>query len=150
MPETRPFVVFIVVHALSGSMPLLPATEPPFTCLVTHVHDGDGPLWCADGPKVRVAGIQAPDFTSAAPCRRRRHPAYRCSDSAAEASKRTMERLVLHKRLVCQPVDRSYGRVVARCTLPDGRSLSCAAIAAGGAARWTMYWRRYGMGACRS
>lgn len=43
----------------------------------------------------------------------------------------------------------SYQRVVARCTLPDGRSLSCATIAAGAAVRWDRYWRQYGMGECR-
>ena len=54
----------------------------------------------------------------------------------------------LGKRLMCQPVDRSYRRVVARCTLPDGRSVSCALIAAGAAVRWDRYWVRYGMGGC--
>jgi endonuclease YncB( thermonuclease family) len=43
----------------------------------------------------------------------------------------------------------SYSRVVARCTLPDGRSLSCAILAAGAAVRWDSYWRRYLMGECR-
>jgi endonuclease YncB( thermonuclease family) len=38
-----------------------------FLCLVTYVYDGDGPLWCQNGLKVRVAGIQAPDFENAEP-----------------------------------------------------------------------------------
>lgn len=109
------------------------AAPAAFPCTVFRVHDGDGPLWCRQGPKIRVAGIQAPDFESATPCR---------------ASRRTVERLVLNKMLRCQPVDRSYSRVVARCTLPDGRSLSCATIAAGAAVRWDRYWRRYKMGKC--
>lgn len=122
-----------------------------FTCDVVRVHDGDGPLWCRSGQKVRVAGIQAPDFKSAEPCRRpaARRAAYTCDDRAAARSQRIVERLVLHRRLQCQPVGISYSRVVARCTLPDGRSLSCAAIAAGAAARWDRYWRQYGMGECR-
>jgi endonuclease YncB( thermonuclease family) len=45
------------------------------------------------------------------------------------------DRLTLGKPLTCQPVDNSYGRVVARCTLPDRRSLSCALIAAGAVVR---------------
>lgn len=60
-----------------------------------------------------------------------------------------MERLTLGKQLTCQPVGTSYKRMVARCTLPDGRSLSCAAVAAGAATRWDRYWRQYGMEACR-
>ena len=38
-----------------------------FACTVTRVHDGDGPLWYAEGPKVRIASVQAPDFESATP-----------------------------------------------------------------------------------
>lgn len=124
------------------------APPPPFICEVVKVHDGDGPLWCRNGRKVRVAGIQAPDFTSAQPCRTRRR-GYVCNDTRAVASQRVAMRLTLRKRLTCQPLDRSYQRVVARCTLPDGRSLSCAMIAAGVATRWDSYWRRYRMGECR-
>lgn len=131
---------------------MTPATLPPaFVCEVERVHDGDGPLWCRAGQKVRVAGIQAPDYASASPCRRpaAKRVTYTCDDAAAERSRRIVERLVLRQRLMCQPVDRSYKRIVARCTLPDGRSLSCAAIAAGAAVRWATYWRRYRMGDCR-
>jgi endonuclease YncB( thermonuclease family) len=121
-----------------------------FSCTVTRVHDGDGPLWCSNGIKVRVAGIQAPDFTSAEPCRRpdARRVNYTCDDRAAQRSQQIVERLVLNRTLSCQPMGKSYKRVVARCTLPDGRSLSCATIAAGAAVRWDRYWRQYRMGDC--
>ncbi|WP_203310466.1 thermonuclease family protein [Sphingomonas beigongshangi] len=124
---------------------------PPFVCEVVRVHDGDGPLWCRSGEKVRVAGIQAPDFESAEPCHRpaARRIAYTCDDVAAERARLIVSRLTLNRRLICQPVGTSYKRVVARCTLPDGRSLSCAAIAAGAAVRWNRYWRQYHMGDCR-
>jgi endonuclease YncB( thermonuclease family) len=126
-------------------------TTTPFTCIVMRVHDGDGPLWCRSGQKIRVAGIQAPDFTSAEPCRRPdgRRANYRCDDRAAARSRQIVSRLVLGKRLTCLPMGRSYQRVVARCTLADGRSLSCAVIAAGAAVRWGRYWRQYHMGGCR-
>ncbi|WP_260599281.1 hypothetical protein [Sphingomonas endolithica] len=119
-----------------------------FLCFVTHVHGGDGPLWCGNGVKLCVAGIQAPDFEAAEPCRRGK-AAYVCNDTQAKRSRAIIDRLVLRKTLTCQPVGKSYARIVARCTLPDGRSLSCAAIAAGAATRWNSYWRRYGMGECR-
>ena len=124
---------------------------PPFVCEVVKVHDGDGPLWCRSGQKVRVAGIQAPDFESAEPCRRpaARRATYTCDDAAAQRSQQIVSRLTLNQRLICQPMATSYKRVVARCTLPDGRSLSCATIAAGAAVRWDSYWRRYKMGECR-
>lgn len=127
------------------------AALPSFTCDVIRVHDGDGPLWCRSGQKVRIASVQAPDFKNAQPCRRpkARRAAYTCDDTAAERSRVIVERLVLRQRMSCQPVDHSYNRVVARCTLIDGRSLSCAVIAAGAAVAWPTYWRRYRMGDCR-
>ena len=130
---------------------LLAAALPAFTCDVVRVHDGDGPLWCRSGEKVRVAGIQAPDFQSAEPCRRpvSLRAAYTCDDRAAARSQGIMSSLVMGKQLTCQPKGKSYSRIVARCTLPDGRSLSCAAIAAGAAIRWERFWRRYRMGECR-
>ncbi|MBB5714747.1 endonuclease YncB(thermonuclease family) [Sphingomonas aerophila] len=120
---------------------------PAFACKVVRVHDGDGPLWCRSGQKIRVAGVQAPDFTSAEPCRQRR-TGYVCDDAAAKRAQMVATELTLNRRLSCQPVDRSYSRIVARCTLPDGRSLSCALLAAGAAQRWDRYWRRYRMGEC--
>lgn len=130
---------------------LAAAALPTFSCDVVRVHDGDGPLWCRSGEKVRIAGIQAPDFESAEPCRRpdARRTNYTCDDRAAARSQRIVSSLVMGKRLICQPMGKSYSRIVVRCTLPDGRSLSCAAIAAGAAVRWDRYWRQYGMGECR-
>lgn len=127
---------------------MTPALPPVVICSVVKVHDGDGPLWCANGVKIRIAGIQAPDYENAEPCRKSRS-AYVCSDVAANRSQRIVSGLVLHRTLTCRPVDHSYNRVVARCNLPDGRSLSCATIAAGAATRWDSYWRRYHMGECR-
>jgi len=123
----------------------------PFSCTVTRVHDGDGPLWCSNGIKVRIAGVQAPDFESAAPCHRSdsRRANYICNDAAATRSQQIVERIVLHQTMTCQPMGTSYSRVVARCTLGDGRSLSCAVVTAGAAVRWDRYWRQYRMGECR-
>ncbi|MEH3103719.1 MAG: hypothetical protein PGN12_07410 [Sphingomonas phyllosphaerae] len=130
---------------------MIAAPPPPLVCHVVRVHDGDGPLWCRSGVKIRVAGVQAPDFESAAPCRRpaSQRRSYVCDDRAAKRGRRIMERLTLGKRLSCQPVGTSYKRVVARCTLPDGQSLSCAALASGAATRWDRYWRLYEMRGCK-
>ena len=137
---------------MAGSAMLFaaPAAPPPttFTCVVTRVHDGDGPLWCSNGVKIRVAGIQAPDFEDTVPCREHRAE-YTCSNIAAERSRVVVERLTLHQAMTCQPMGTSYSRVVARCTLQDGRLLSCAILASGAAVRWDKYWVRYHMGECR-
>lgn len=120
---------------------------PPFVCQVVKAHDADGPLWCKNGIKVRVAGVQAPDWKKASPCRQRK-PGYVCDDAKARASKRIAEQLVLDQRLNCKPVDRSWKRVVARCWLPNGNSLSCSLIARGAGTKWQTYWRKYKMGGC--
>ena len=119
----------------------------PITCAVIHVHDGDGPFLCGNGTKIRAAGVQAPDYEDAPPCRQHR-PSYVCDDRLAAASQRIAARLVMGKTLACQPVGRSHARVVARCRLPDGRDLSCALVAAGAADVWPVYWRRYRMRRC--
>lgn len=70
---------------------------------------------------------------------------YTCDDSAAARSQQIVSRLVLGKRLSCLPMGQNYQRVVARCTLPDGRSLPvprsrlalpCAGIDTGGDMAW--------------
>lgn len=119
-----------------------------FACLVLAVHDGDGPLRCASGEKIRIAGVQAPDFTTAEPCQQHRAE-YVCDDAAAEHARDIVSRMVLNRTLQCEPYGMSYARVVARCTLPDGRDLSCAVIAAGAGARWDRYWQRYRLPECR-
>ena len=75
---------------------------PAFVCEVVKVHDGDGPLWCRNGVKVRVAGIQAPDYESAQPCRIGRAN-YVCDNRRAAASQRVTQRLTLNKRLINVP-----------------------------------------------
>lgn len=119
-----------------------------FLCAVLSVYDGDGPIRCATGEKVRVAGIQAPDFQKAEPCRRKR-VGYVCDDVRARQSQRIAASMLMGRRLICRSVDRSWGRVVAACSLPDGRDLSCALISAGAAVRWDSYWNRYNLRSCR-
>lgn len=35
------------------------AAGTAFTCTPTRVWDGDGPIWCAEGPRIRLEGIAA-------------------------------------------------------------------------------------------
>lgn len=116
-------------------------------CEVISVHDGDGPIHCRNGVSIRVAGIQAPDFETAPPCRTHR-PDYVCDDRKAAAARDIVWRLVWRTTLTCAPLDRSHARTVARCTLPDGRDLRCAIIALGAADHWPKYERRYRLAPC--
>lgn len=116
-------------------------------CEVVAVHDGDGPIHCRGGSSIRIAGVQAPDFESAPPCRARRR-GYVCDDRLAAAARDIVWRLTFDTTLQCEPLDRSYRRTVARCTLPDGRDLRCAVIALGAAAHWPKFERLYRLAPC--
>src|SRR3546814_9623729 len=47
------------------------AAELIFLCTPTLVADGDGPVWCAEGPRIRIAGIAARELDGTC---RRGHP----------------------------------------------------------------------------
>ena len=49
---------------------------------------------------IRVAGIQAPDYENAEPCRTRR-AGYVCSDRFADRSRAIVTRMVLRRTLTC-------------------------------------------------
>src|SRR5258706_6389073 len=132
---------------LQSTVAVVVPTNGVFMCEVVPVNDGDGPIRCANGIKVRVAGIQAPDYESAEPCRVHR-AGYVCSDVQADRARTIVTRMVLHQTLACVAVGKSYARVVARCQFANGRDLSCAILANGPATRWDSYWGRYRMGAC--
>lgn len=126
------------------------AAGQTFTCTPTRVWDGDGPVWCAEGPRIRLSGIAAREIDGT--CRDNQP----CPTVTAEASR---DYLV---RLVGVPVGRSReGHVLVRaaplrclstgggggdrtaawCSTATGVDLSCAMVSAGMALRWERYWR---------
>lgn len=115
----------------------------PYTCEVVSIYDGDGPYRCADGRKLRMAGVQAPDFESASPCRQRK-PGYVCSDRLARIARDKARAMYLGKTLDCKLYERTYDRIAAECTY-RGESVSCALVKAGVGTWWKYYARRYRM-----
>lgn len=89
----------------------LQKTETPVQLLpqivgrVQHVIDGD--TFNLQGYAIRLWGIDAPE----------RDTAY------GSGATQTLQQLVRGRTLTCQPVDRSYERLVASCSM-DGRDLS--------------------------
>lgn len=121
-----------------------------FTCTPTKVWDGDGPIHCAEGPRIRLAGIAAREIDGS--CR----PNQPCPRASAEEAR---DHLV---QLVGRPVGRSReghvlvrgaaltclsegdgvgSRTAAWCTTSAGVDLSCAMVRSGYALRWDRYWR---------
>lgn len=139
--------VSLVVLLLSA----VPAGDT-FTCTPTHVWDGDGPIWCEEGPRIRLSGIAAREMDGTCSDG---HP---CPDASAIGARDALVRLVgepigigQHGHvLVRGPAmqcrsDGSAGgnRTAAWCVSPRGGDLSCAMVASGWAARWDRYWGRH-------
>jgi endonuclease YncB( thermonuclease family) len=121
-----------------------------FTCTPTAVWDGDGPIWCAEGPKIRIAGVAAREIDGS--CR----PSQPCPAVSGVDARDRLVRLfggpkgklptghvvVRSSPMTCVSVGNGKGdRTAAWCTSPTLGDLSCAVIAAGGAVEWLRYWR---------
>ncbi len=123
-----------------------------FTCTPTRVWDGDGPVWCAEGPRIRLSGIAAREMDGS--CR----PNQPCPRVSAERSRDALVRLIGRPvgtsreghvlvngpALRCRSEGGANGtRTAAWCVSPNSGDLSCAMVRGGWALRWDRYWRRH-------
>lgn len=126
------------------------AAGQTFTCTPTHVWDGDGPVWCEEGPRLRIAGIAAREMDGS--CRSNQP----CPQSSAIEARNALVKilggargraptghvLVRGPTLICRSEGSAgRGRTAAWCRLPNGADLSCAMIRAGAVLRWDRYWK---------
>lgn len=120
------------------------AIAATFVCTPVRVWDGDGPIWCAEGPRVRLAGIAAREIDETC---RRGHPCPRASGRAARdelvrllggarGRSRQGHVLVRGPRLTCSAVGTSYGRAASICSANGVGSLACAMVRSGHAVQW--------------
>ena len=140
--------------ALATAAPAAPSEIVPsgqsFVCTPTAVWDGDGPVWCREGPKLRLAGVAAREHDES--CRGNQP----CPAASGQAARDALVRLlggakgtrpeghilVAGPRLTCLSNGSAGGtRTAAWCTLPDGRNLSCAMVKTGTALRWARFDR---------
>lgn len=139
----------IVALMLASTVSVIPAGQP-FNCTPTHVWDGDGPIWCKEGPRIRLAGIAAREMDGT--CR----PGHPCPDADPVAARDALA------NLVGEPTGRSsYGHVLvvgptmrclstggaggdrtgAWCVSPRSGDLSCAMMLGGWTALWKKFWK---------
>ena len=126
------------------------AAGQTFICTPTHVWDGDGPIWCAEGPHVRIGGIAAREMDGT--CRTNQP----CPAASAIAARDALVDLLggprgtiatghiaVHgPRLICRSEGSAGGnRTAAWCRLPTGADLSCAMIRTHTVLRWDRYWK---------
>ncbi|HEX8511485.1 MAG TPA: hypothetical protein VF688_00100 [Allosphingosinicella sp.] len=136
-------------HAAAPGVAIVAKGER-FVCTPEKVWDGDGPIHCAEGPKLRLAGIAAREMDGS--CK----PGHPCPDSTAGAARdalaallggatgrtSTGHLLVEGPALQCVSEGSANGnRTAAWCTSPAAGDLSCAMAASGTVAKWPRYWR---------
>lgn len=123
-----------------------------FACTPTHVWDGDGPVWCAEGPRIRLAGIAARETdgtcNSNQPCPRA--TAEQARDALVNLLGRPVGRsehghvLVQGPTMRCVSTGGAGGnRTGAWCISPRSGDVSCAMVASGTALRWDRYWQNH-------
>jgi endonuclease YncB( thermonuclease family) len=123
-----------------------------FTCTPTAVWDGDGPVWCAEGPKVRLAGIAAREIDGT--CK----PGHPCPTGTGRAARDHLVKLLGgpkgtlgtgHIRVQAPPLrclsegSGRGSRTAAWCSSTATGDLSCAMVSGGHAVRWGRYWRKH-------
>lgn len=138
-------------------LPLLAAAQvvpsgQTFRCTPTRVWDGDGPVWCAEGPRVRIAGIAARESDGSCrsdqPCPAVPAELARDALAATIGSRRGVAReghiLVAGPMMTCRSDGGAGGaRTAAWCTSPRSGDVSCAMVRTGTVLTWPRYWRRH-------
>lgn len=129
-----------------------------FACTPVSVWDGDGPIACAEGPKVRLAGIAAREIDGTCrqwqPCPRAGGIAARDALvrllGGARGTSRDGHVLVAGPVLTCRSDgDAKGGRTAAWCSSAATGDLSCAMVRGGWALRWRVFWRGHRCGRAR-
>lgn len=128
------------------------AAGATFSCTPVAIWDGDGPIWCAEGPKVRIAGVAAREIDES--CR----PSQPCPSVGGVAARDRLVRLlggpkgvlptghiqVYAEPMVCVSEGGAGGnRTAAWCHSQALGDLSCAVVKAGGAVAWPRYWHSH-------
>ncbi len=128
---------------------LVPAGQS-FDCTPTAVWDGDGPIWCAEGPHIRLSGIAAREMDGSC---RPGHPCPAADPIAArdhlaelvgtpQGKLRTGHVKVSGPMMRCRSAGGAGGtRTAAFCESPKSGDLSCAMVRDGYAAKWDRYWQ---------
>lgn len=121
-----------------------------FACTPVRVWDGDGPIWCAEGPKIRLAGVAAREMNGRCG---QGHP---CPTAGAIEARDALVRLlgrangktaeghilVNGPTMQCRSDGPAGGnRTAAWCVSPKGGDIACAMVRGGWVARWSRYWK---------
>lgn len=130
-----------------------------FTCRPAQIWDGDT-FTCADGRKIRIAGIAAREVRNMHGGRvadigcSNGHPCPEADGMAARNALAVLfggirgvgpngHLLVRGPNLTCKANGTTGDRLAAWCTSPATGDISCAMVRGGYALRWPRYWREH-------
>ena len=142
---------FALTSIAFASVPIVPSGQY-FMCTPTHVWDGDGPIWCQEGPRVRLAGVAAREMDGTCfrnqPCPRASAEAARDALVALVGSPTGVSRhghiLVVGPTMRCRSNGSAGGnRTAAWCVSPKSGDVNCAIISGGSALKWDRYWKQH-------
>ena len=139
----------MIVFAFLASVAIVPAGQT-FTCTPTRVWDADGPIWCAEGPRVRLDGIAAREMDG------RCLPGHPCPDMEPLAARERLVGILAPARtqqlksrhialegapsLICTSSGSAKGnRTGAICETTANVDVGCALIRTGAALEWRRY-----------
>lgn len=138
-----------MITTLLFAAAIVPAGQT-FQCTPTRVWDGDGPIWCAEGPRIRLSGVAAKELDSSC---KQQHP---CPKPDPIQSRDALVRLigmpigfareghvlVRGPKMTCRSDGGAGGdRTAAFCVSPQSGDVSCNMVEGGWAAKWQRYWR---------
>lgn len=123
------------------------ASGTTFDCTPIRVWDGDGPIWCAEGPRIRLTGVAAREIDGSC---RRGHP---CPSASGPAARDALVRLigkpvgrareghvlVEGPTMTCQSEGSGKGSRTSAWCWSGRMSVNCAMVHGGWAVRWVRY-----------
>ena len=138
-----------MIALLLAAHVVVPAGQT-FRCTPTRVWDGDGPVWCAEGPRLRIAGIAARESDGS--CRINQP----CPAATAKQARDALVAivgiplgtapeghvLVKGPTMTCMSDgDARGGRTAAWCMSPATGDVSCMMLRSRTVLVWPRYWR---------
>lgn len=134
-----------------ATVPVIPSGQT-FEYTPTYVWDGDGPIWCEEGSRFRLAGIAAREFDGSCslgqPC-----PETSGIDArealvgllgVSVGVSRHGHILVSGSTMRCVSGGSAGGnRTAAWCVSPSAGDINCEMLNGGWALRWDRYWNNH-------
>ncbi len=115
-------IILVFAQAVQGQQP------DGIEARVSKILDGDTFTLSGESRRIRVWGLDAPEW----------------DQRGGSAATSTLRSLISSSTLRCDILDIDrYGRLVARCVLPDGRDIAAAMIRSGAAAEYCRFSRGY-------